>query len=62
MSDEQKTGRVQIVMAPVHLRTIDDRSSMRRIRSEATRRLIRLGREAEEPRANAAAALTGGGA
>lgn len=50
MSDELKTERVTIMMAPSELRVVDDWSFKARIRSrgEAIRQLIQLGLEAAE--------------
>lgn len=48
MSDEQKSERVQIVISPSELKALDDWSWEQRIRSrsEAIRRLLKLGLEA----------------
>ena len=48
MADELKSERVQIVMSPSELKELDDWSWEQRIRSrsEAIRRLIKLGLQA----------------
>ena len=50
MTEELKTERIQIVISPSELRAIDDWAFANRIRSrsEAIRRLVKLGLEAPE--------------